>query len=141
MKPIPLIAVAMRALSVLTVVGSVGAPPVQAAAQSENRFALAGRWTGDEWGDVVVASDGSGSYTDTYHTGPGRLHLVRAGERRYEGTWSESSQRYGTVVLELAPDGEVARGTWTPSQESTIGSMTGGSVLWLRGSSAARRTR
>jgi hypothetical protein len=138
MMPFPFgkVGAMLGAMRVLTLVVSVGAQPVRTSAPGADkataRFELLGQWTGAEWGDVVIAADGSGSYTDTYHTGPGRLRLVRAGDRRYEGTWSESRQRYGTVVLELQPQGNVATGTWTPSQESTIGSRTGGPVSWTR---------
>jgi hypothetical protein len=93
---------------------------------------VAGRWSGDDWGAVVVAPDGSGSYTSTYGTGPGRFQLERVGEHAYVGTWRESSLRFGTLTVSIAPDGRTIAGTWTPDPQCTIGTMTGGLIVWTR---------
>lgn len=110
---------------------SPNGPGVAAAAETA-RVEAAGEWTGDDWGSVVIAPDGSGSYTDTFGTGPGRLHLRRAGERLYAGVWGESSQRFGTIELLLSSDGRTLSGAWAPDPRSTIGSRTGGPVAWTR---------
>lgn len=104
--------------------------PVAAAAPHE--IEAAGEWSGDDWGNVVIATDGTGSYTDTFGTGPGRLRLQGGGDRRYAGTWGESSQRFGTLELLLSPDGRTITGTWTPDPRSSLGSPTGGSLVWTR---------
>jgi hypothetical protein len=97
-----------------------------------HRFAVTGAWSAADWGDVVIGPDGAGSYSSTYGTGPGRLQLRPVGERRYEGSWGESAQRFGTLVLELSPDGQRITGSWTPDPQSTIGTRTGGSIAWTR---------
>lgn len=92
---------------------------------------LAGRWSGPEWGWVVLNSDGNGSYTDTYGTGPGRIELHAVGDG-YEGRWVESSRRFGTLRFVLEPNGEAIVGTWAPDPRCTIGTTTGGSLRWSR---------
>jgi hypothetical protein len=123
----------LATISIVTPVAATLAHAQTSPARSPaSRLAVAGRWSGADWGDVVIGGDGSGSYTSTYGTGPGQLQIRRAGERTYEGTWSESSQRYGALVLELAPDGRTITGAWRPDSQSTIGSRTGGPVVWTR---------
>jgi hypothetical protein len=92
---------------------------------------VAGRWSGDGWGNIVINSDGTGSYSDTFGTGPGRLQLRRVADGSYDGTWGESSQRHGTLMVVLSADGRQLNGTWTPDPQSTIGSMVGGAVNWV----------
>jgi hypothetical protein len=36
------------------------------------------------------------------------------------------------LVIILSPDGRTITGTWTPDASSTIGSKTGGAILWTR---------
>ncbi len=101
-------------------------------ARTHGRVALAGSWSGGDWGDVVVRADGSGTYTDTFGTGPGVFELHHAGENKYAGSWSESSQRFGTLAIVFAPDGRTIDGRWDPDPRSTIGSQTGGPITWTR---------
>ena len=91
---------------------------------------LAGDWTG--WGRVTWASDGSGTYTDTYGTGPGTMKLRRTGDRTYEGTWGESAKRHGTMVISLSGDSNQITGTWKPDPDCTIGTRQGGSLTFRR---------
>ena len=108
------------------------APSALAAGQRSVIFELVGSWSSRDWGEVVLNADGTGTYTDTFGTGPGRIQLDRTGDRSYTGTWGESNQRSGKLVIELSPDGRTITGTWTPDPSSTIGSKTGGAILWTR---------
>jgi hypothetical protein len=36
------------------------------------------------------------------------------------------------LVIILSADGRTITGTWTPDASSTIGSKTGGTILWTR---------
>src|SRR5205085_7408221 len=101
-------------------------------AGAQGALPIAGQWAAADWGEVTIAADGSGTYTDTYGTGPGRLQIRRTDDGRYEGTWGESSERHGTLVLVLAPDGRTLTGSWTPDPQSTIGTTTGGPIQWSR---------
>lgn len=110
-------------------------PPAPSAPVVGERSAileLAGSWSGRDWGDLVLNDDGTGTYTDTFGTGPGQMQFERTGDRSYKGTWRESEQRSGTMVFELSPDGKTITGAWAPDPSSTIGGRTGGAILWTR---------
>lgn len=100
------------------------------AGRSGDLSELAGDWTG--WGRVTWASDGTGTYTDTYGTGPGTMQLRRSGDRTYEGTWRESAARHGTMVMSLSADGSQLTGTWSPDPDCTIGTRQGGTLTLRR---------
>jgi len=112
----------------------VVASPAPAVGLRSTILELAGSWSGPDWGEVVLNADGTGTYTDTFGTGPGQLRFDRTGDHSYKGTWRESGQRSGTLVFELSPDDETITGAWTPDPSSTIGSKTGGAILWTRNS-------
>lgn len=109
-----------------TRVATSGAPVVNAAVSD-----VAGQWSGPEWGRVVLTRDGTGTYTDTYGTGPGRIEFRAAGDG-YDGRWVESERRFGTLHFALARDGRVITGTWAPDPECTIGTRSGGTLEWTR---------
>jgi hypothetical protein len=104
----------------------------QTVGQSFVTFEPVGSWASRDWGEVVLNADGTGTYTDTFGTGPGRIRLDPTCDRSYKGSWGESNQRSGTLVIILSPDGRTITGTWTPDASSTIGSKTGGAILWTR---------
>jgi len=93
---------------------------------------LMGSWSGRDWGGVVLNADGTGTYTDTFGSGPGQMRFGRTSDHSYKGTWWESDQRLGTFAFELSLDGQTITGAWTPDPSSTIGSKTGGAILWTR---------
>lgn len=90
-----------------------------------------GRWSGSGWGEVVLRGDGTGTYTDTYGTGPGRIEFHAAGGG-YEGRWMESARRFGTLRFAVAEDGRAINGEWTPDPECILGTTTGGAIRWTR---------
>jgi hypothetical protein len=104
----------------------------QTVGQSSVTFEPVGSWASRDWGEVVLNADGTGTYTDTFGTGPGRIELAPTCDRSYKGSWGESNQRSGTLVIILSPDGRTITGIWTPDASSTIGSKTGGTILWAR---------
>ncbi len=107
-------------------------PPALTAGQQSGILELAGSWSGPDWGELVLNADGTGTYTDTFGTGPGQVQFERTGDHSYKGTWRESDRRSGTMEFELSPDGQTITGAWTPDPNSTIGSKTGGAILWSR---------
>ena len=110
----------------------VGVLVLAAATPALAQSQLAATWTSADWGTIELHADGTGSYTSTYGTGPGRIVLSALGGHRYSGRWSESSQRHGTLTLELAADGRTITGTWTPDPNCTIGTQNGGTIAWTR---------
>ena len=53
---------------------------------------IAGQWSGEEWGNVVLKKTGDGQYTGTYintlDKSPGEIRLSWSrSERRFNGTW------------------------------------------------------
>lgn len=97
---------------------------------------LAGAWQGDDWGTVVLrpAKEGGfeGTYSDTFGTDTGRI-TVRwsAASRRYEGTWSEGTYRFGRIALDAPKDGAIS-GAYTtdPKCEHQPGVPSLASLKW-----------
>ncbi|MBI5515326.1 MAG: hypothetical protein HY909_16225 [Deltaproteobacteria bacterium] len=108
-------------------VAATGSAPFATAAVTD----ATGRWSGPEWGQVVLRADGTGTYTSTYGTGPGRIEF-RAVGGGYDGRWMESARRFGTMHFVVAPSGSAITGTWAPDPECTIGTMSGGELHWTR---------
>ncbi len=105
--------------------------------QSTEAPKISGRWTGDEWGQVVLEEKQpgkyAGTYTDTFGDQPGRLQLNWSRvERRFNGTWGEGEDRFGQISVRLI-DGEV-RGGWTTDKKSKINAATPrlADLLWVR---------
>ena len=85
--------------------GLLGASSVSTAAPD-----IAGQWSGDDWGQVVLkkTSDAeyTGSYSDTVSKQPGEIQLKwsRRIERRFNGTWREGEDRFGELSVRLSGD-------------------------------------
>jgi serine/threonine protein kinase/WD40 repeat protein len=84
---------------------------------------IAGEWSGDDWGKVVLkqTSEGvySGTYTDTYRQEPGEIQLKWSRvERRFNGKWSEGEERFGELSVRQV--GNEVRGAWTTDAKSKI---------------------
>lgn len=126
---------ALASLLLLAVVGcrSSGNTPTLTVACSPPGTVeeAAGTWSGPGWGRVTLRRDGTGTYTDTYGTGPGRIEFRAVGDG-YAGRWMESSQRFGTLRFTLAPDGREIVGAWAPDPACTIGTPSGASLRWTR---------
>ena len=104
---------------------------------------IAGRWSGPEWGDVVLAEkepgEYAGTYTDTFREQPGTIEVRWSRlERRFNGTWQEGKNRTGKISLRLV-DGEI-RGAWTTSRESEInpGTPDLSDLCWTRAKATAK---
>jgi RNA polymerase sigma factor (sigma-70 family) len=99
---------------------------------------LAGAWQGDDWGTVVLrpAKDGGfeGTYSDTFGKDVGRI-AVRwsTASRRYEGTWSEGTYRFGRIALDTPKDGAIS-GAYTtdPKCEHQPGVPSLASLRWSK---------
>lgn len=91
---------------------------------------LSGKWTGIDWGNVTL--DGlNGTYSDTYGTAPGLIHLTAQTNGTYSGTWSEGTLRFGT--LEVRFDGpDALTGTWTADPKSKKKAKDGDRIRWTR---------
>lgn len=113
-------------------VGTTYATPSHAQPAASVLAQLAGTWASGDWGSIVLQPDGTGSYSSTYGTGAGRLSLRALGGRRFAGSWGESSQRHGTLTIEVSTDGRTITGTWTPDPNCTLGTTTGGTLTWTR---------
>ena len=101
-----------RALFALVLLAAASGSAGAQTAATPMDLPIAGRWTGNDWGDVVIAADGTGSYSATFGTGPGRLQLQRVDADRYQGTWRESDRRFGRLVLVLSHDRRTLTGTF-----------------------------
>ena len=65
---------------------------------------IAGQWSGEDWGQVVLkkTSDAeySGTYTDTGNKQPGEIQLKWSRiERQFNGTWREGEDRFGDISV------------------------------------------
>ena len=68
---------------------------------------IAGRWSGEDWGHVVLTQTAPGEYTgtfsDTAGKQPGKIELKWSRiERRFNGIWSEGEDRFGELSIRLA---------------------------------------
>jgi len=84
---------------------------------------IAGQWSGDDWGQVVLkkTSDAeyTGTYSDTVSKQPGEIQLKWSRiERRFNGTWREGEDRFGELSVRLS--GEEIRGALTTDPKSKV---------------------
>ncbi|MHC4406283.1 MAG: WD40 domain-containing protein, partial [Planctomycetota bacterium] len=100
---------------------------------------IAGKWTGEGWGAVVLEAKQpgqyEGSYTDSGNAKSGTVHLKWSRlERRFNGTWQEGNDRDGKISVRLVDD-EI-RGAWTTGEDSQKESGTPrlADLLWTRSS-------
>jgi serine/threonine-protein kinase len=106
---------------------------------STNPPDIAGQWTGEGWGQVVLTETAPGQYTGTYtdtvvkEKGPGKIDLKWSRiEGRFNGTWREGEDRFGDLSIRLA-DKEI-RGVLTIDVKSKINPATPrlADVTWTR---------
>ena len=88
---------------------------------------IAGQWTGEDWGQVVLkkTSDGeyTGTYSDTVSKQPGEIQLKWSRiERRFNGTWREGEDRFGELSVRRV--GDEIRGALTTDPESKVNPAT-----------------
>lgn len=88
---------------------------------------IAGEWTGDEWGRVVLKKGSdieyTGTYSDTFGEQPGEIQLKWSRiERRFNGTWREGEDRFGELSIRQV--GDEIRGAHTTDPKSKINPAT-----------------
>ena len=98
---------------------------------------IAGHWSGEDWGQVVLTEiapgEYAGRYTETVGKGPGKIELKWSRiERRFNGAWSEGQDRFGDLSIRLA-DREI-RGALTTDPKSKINPATPrlADLVWTR---------
>jgi hypothetical protein len=99
---------------------------------------IAGQWSGEDWGTVVLKQTLPGEYTGVYRENvgakPGRIALEWSPtEGRFNGTWREAEDRFGELSLRLEDD-EI-RGAYTTDPRSNINPAHPklADVTWIRG--------
>jgi WD40 repeat protein len=107
---------------------------------------IAGVWTGEGWGAVVLEAKQpgkyEGSYKDADHAKSGAMQLKWSrAERRFNGTWEDADKRSGKMSLRLVDD-EI-RGAWTTGKSFPKESGTArlADLLWKRSSDNVSETR
>lgn len=105
---------------------------------------IAGVWSGEDWGTVVLnltmPGEYMGSYSQSAGKTPGEFQLKWSPtERRFTGTWREGEEQFGEISLRLVRD-EI-RGALSTDPKSKTGHARPklGDVVWSRG--AARPVR
>jgi hypothetical protein len=98
---------------------------------------LSGKWSGDDWGEVVLERIGPVSYAGTYSTTHGRdtgRITISYVAGKYEGKWWEGTFRLGTITLQASENGRVLTGTWSSSPASTInpGEPKSAALKWIK---------
>ncbi|MGD0899700.1 MAG: protein kinase, partial [Thermoguttaceae bacterium] len=126
-------------LAMLTALGFVLAGML--AMQATEPPDIAGQWSGEGWGQVVLTETApgqyTGTYTDTVGKGPGKIELKWSRiERRFNGAWSEGEDRFGDLSIRLA-DQEI-RGALTTDAKSKINPATPrlADLSWTRAEAA-----
>jgi hypothetical protein len=72
---------------------------------------IAGNWSGEGWGQVVLTQTAAGKYAGTYRgtvgKEPGKIQLEWSRiQRRFNGTWREGEDCFGELTIRLA-DNEI----------------------------------
>lgn len=118
-------------------VGGPGLPDLRPVGEPEKAADLSGRWQGEEWARVelkaVKPGTYEGTYTDTFGPGPGTISLTwEAFDRRFNGTWAEGKDRFGTISVRL--DGGEIRGAFTTDPNCKIrpGKPALADLRWVR---------
>ena len=103
---------------------------------------IAGHWTGEDWGQVVLKktndAEYTGTYTETVGKQPGEIQLKWSRiERRFNGTWREGDDRFGDISIH--PVGDEIRGALTTDATSKINPATPrlADLTWVRAKAAA----
>jgi hypothetical protein len=99
---------------------------------------IAGVWSGEDWGTVVLNRANPGEYTGSYSvsvaTKPGEIQLKWSQtEKRYNGSWREGEVQFGEVSLRLV--GDEIRGALStdPKSKADHARPKLGDVTWTRG--------
>jgi hypothetical protein len=107
---------------------------------------IAGVWSGEDWGTVVLNATTAGQYMGTYsesaNARPGEIELKWSeAERRYNGTWREGEDQFGGISIRLA--GDEIRGAFStdPRSKANHARPKLGDVAWVRGAAKPRARR
>jgi len=103
---------------------------------------IADKWTGDDWGQVVLEKRNPGKYEGTYsdtvneRSGTIRLKWSRS-EGRFNGTWKDGKDGQGKISLRRV--GDEIRGAWTTRKKSGGNSGTPklADLVWSRSKKVA----
>lgn len=115
--------------------------------QSADPPDIAGHWTGEEWGNVLLEQKQPGRYEGTYtnseNANSGTVHLKWSRiERRFNGTWQDAKgERNGKMSIRL--DSDQIRGAWTTNKKSKLASGTPrlADLLWVKTPKTPARTK
>ena len=98
---------------------------------------IAGVWSGEDWGTVVLNRENPGEYTGSYSESvaakPGEIQLKWSQtETRYNGSWREGEDQFGEVSLRLV--GDEIRGALStdPKSKANHARPKLGDVTWTR---------
>ncbi|MGA2258032.1 MAG: protein kinase, partial [Thermoguttaceae bacterium] len=96
---------------------------------------ISGHWSNDDWGQVGLAQDAAGEYSGTFSqtegSKPGKIRLKWSRiDRRYNGTWSEGEERFGTISLHLVDDRILGAATTDP--KSRVNTPPLAEFIWTR---------
>jgi serine/threonine-protein kinase len=98
---------------------------------------IAGTWSGDEWGDVVLKETSSGEYSGTYvapsekRSGEIQVKWSRI-ERRFNGTWREGEDRFGELTLRRVGDEIRGAHKTDPKSKNNPSLPTLAEITWQR---------
>jgi hypothetical protein len=119
--------------SALRGIGLLGAIMLSSSGPPE----IGGRWSGEDWGTVVLnrmsPGEYTGGYTEYVGTKPGSIELKWSPvERRFNGTWREGDDRFGELSLRLV--GDEIRGAQRTDPKSKIDHARPqlADVAWIR---------
>ena len=103
---------------------------------------IAGQWSSEQWGQVVLKNTSEteymGTYSGTVGRQPGEVRLKWSWiERRFNGTWREGEDRFGDLSVRLV--GSEIRGALSTDSKSKIDYATPrlADLTWYRSSAVA----
>ena len=101
---------------------------------------IAGTWSNDDWGKVVLirAADGdyNGTFSQTVGKKLGKINLRWSRiDRRLNGDWSDGEERFGTISLRLAEDG--IHGAVSTDAKSHVNTPALSDFVWTQATKGA----
>jgi len=124
---------------ILTLAGIVAIGVLGVALLATEPGEIAGEWSGEGWGRVVLNKKSDveyvGTYSETQGKVSGEIRLMWSRlERRFNGTWHEGDDRFGDLSVRLVGDELRGARTSDPKSKTDPAVPKLAELSWIRGS-------
>ena len=127
----------IRFKGVLAMIAALGMGLLGMFLLSAEPLDIAGQWTGEDWGQVVLKktspTEYTGTYTDTSGKHPGEIQLKWSRvQRRFNGTWGEGDDRFGELSVRRVGDEIHGAATVDPKSRINPNTLRLTDLTWTR---------